>query len=328
MRSADSGRLGRHGRADGAVAPARTDAAPPSRTGAHAAPRVPPAAPAAPARPPVPPGPAAPASPHDGYDAADEDGYYDAGPYTVGLDGDGVPGLDDEVEHEPAGLDNATRRRRLVVWGVPVLALAIVIGLAVWLGTSVLSVADSVGQVKGSTPTVPSLSAGGTSGSSSAARASAARPSPGAAVPITDASVFDPFGDGEPENDNDVPKSYDGDPQTAWSTLEYRNSASFGNLKPGVGVLYDLGSKRSLAGVTLTTTLPGANVEIRTGNSPDGPLDSYALARQGELTGTDQHVRFAKAVAARYVLIWITRLVPTDGNYQADLAEVSVQGAG
>jgi hypothetical protein len=211
---------------------------------------------------------------------------------------------------------------------VPVLALAIVIGLAVWLGTSVLSVADSVGQVRGSTPTVPNFTAGGASGSSASARTSAAaRPSPGAAVPIADASVFDPFGDGEPENDNDVPKSYDGDPETSWSTLEYRGSASFGNLKPGVGVLYDLGSKRSLAGVKITTTTPGATVEVRTGDSADGSLDSYAVAKKVDLTGTDT-VRFDQTIKARYVLIWVTHLVPSDGQYQADLAEVSVLHAG
>jgi hypothetical protein len=267
----------------------------------------------------------------DRYDALEDEpydaDYRDPGPYTVGLANPDHPDLDDDL-HEPAGLENPTARRRLVVWGVPVLALAIVIGLAVWLGTSVLSVADSVGQVKGSTPTVPSFTSGAASGSSASGRSStAARPSPGAAVPISAASVFDPFGDGEPENDDDVPKSYDGDPETSWSTLEYRGSAAFGNLKPGVGVLYDLGSKRSLAGVTLTTTTPGATVEVRTGDSADGSLDSYAVAKQVQLTGTDT-VRFDRTIKARYVLIWVTRLVPADGQYQADLAEVSIQHAG
>ena len=49
--------------------------------------------------------------------------------------------------------------------------------------------------------------------------------------------MFDPFGDGEPENDDEVPLAYDGDPSTAWTTLDYRGSADFGNLKHGVGVL-------------------------------------------------------------------------------------------
>ena len=53
--------------------------------------------------------------------------------------------------------------------------------------------------------------------------------------------MFDPEGDGEPENDSDVPLAFDGDPSTAWSTLEYRGSPDFGNLKDGVGLLLDLG---------------------------------------------------------------------------------------
>jgi len=241
----------------------------------------------------------------------------DGGARTYG----GFPALDeDDAADEPPGLEHPTGRRRLVVYGVPVLALAVVIGLAVWLGTSVLSVASSVGNVKGSTPTVPGVT------SSSGAASQSTQPQVGANVPISGAAVFDPFGDGQPENSNDVPRSYDGDPATSWATLQYRGSAAFGNLKPGVGVLYDLGSQQRLAGVTLTTTLAGASVDVRTGNSPDGPLDSFPVATSLKLTGTD-HVHFTKTVSARYVLIWVTQLVPTDGIFQADLAEVSIQKA-
>ena len=192
-----------------------------------------------------------------------------------------------------------------------------------------LSVASSVGDVHGSTPSVPgftkSAGASGSGGSGGSSHDNA--PKTGGDVPIVGASVFDPFGDGEPENSNDVPKSYDGDPATAWSTLQYRGSAAFGNLKPGVGVLYDLGSEQQLAGVTITTTLAGATVDVRSANSPDGSLDSFGLAANLKLTGTD-HVHFPKTVHARYVLIWVNQLVPVDGNYQADLAEVTIQKAG
>jgi hypothetical protein len=239
---------------------------------------------------------------------------------------DGFPALDeDDLADEPAELEHPTGRRRLVVYGVPVLALGVVIGLAVWLGTSVLSVASSVGGVHGSTPSVPGLTQ--SSGASrSQSNGASGVPKAGGDVPITGAAVFDPFGDGQPENSNDVPKSYDSDPATSWATLQYRGSAAFGNLKPGVGVIYDLGSQQRLAGVTLTTTLAGATVDVRTGDSPDGPLDSFPAATSLKLTGTD-HVHFKKAITARYVLIWVTQLVPTDGIYQANLAEVSIQKA-
>jgi tRNA A-37 threonylcarbamoyl transferase component Bud32 len=250
------------------------------------------------------------------------------GAYTGGPTGDHVLGdglLADEAvdDHEPAGLESPTARRRLVVYGVPILALALVIGVAVWLGTSVLSVASSVGQVKGSTPSVPATSASG----STAARTSAPAPAAGADVPIVGATVYDPDGDGEPENTRQVDLSHDGKPDTTWNTLQYRGSPNFGNLKPGVGILFDLGSQQPLAGVTVTTTMAGSRVEIRTGDAPEGPLDAFPTAATATLDGKTK-VRFPKAVTTRYVLVWVTTLVPSDGGYAANLAEVTVQHAG
>ena len=37
---------------------------------------------------------------------------------------------------------------------------------------------------------------------------------------------------------------------------------------------------------------------------------------------------FGKPVTSRYVLVWVTGLVPSDGGFSADLAEVAVHAAG
>ena len=224
---------------------------------------------------------------------------------------------DDEV---PAGDDepaSSSWRRRLVVVGLPLLALAMVIAAGWWLGNNVISAASSVDEVQGSTPTssVPAEETGGDTGTAA-----------GTPLQISTAQVFDPFGDGEPENDDQVPLSFDGDPGTAWSTLNYRGSAEFGNLKPGVGVVYDLGSEQPLSGVTITGTA-GATVEVRTGDSADGELDAYPVAAQGELTGTDD-LTFDEPVTTRYVLVWVTGLVPVDEGFSADVAEVAPLAAG
>ncbi|MCZ2837814.1 protein kinase family protein [Modestobacter sp. VKM Ac-2985] len=224
---------------------------------------------------------------------------------------------DDPADPEPA----SSARRRLAVIGLPLLALALVVAIGWWFGTNVLSVAGSVeGGPTGSTPQ-PSVTAGADPAEAPAP------PAVGAPVPITGASVFDPFGDGEPENDDDVPLSYDGDPSTAWSTLTYRGSADFGNLKPGVGVLYDLGSEQTIGGVALRTTQPGATVEVRTGGSPGAALESFPVAASGELTGDDV-LAFSEPATTRYVLVWVTGLVPVDDGFSADLAEVTVTAAG
>ncbi|WP_369130494.1 hypothetical protein, partial [Modestobacter roseus] len=166
---------------------------------------------------------------------------------------------DDAADEPPAA------RRRLALVGLPLLALALVAAIGWWFGSNVLSVASSVDS-GGTTVPAPSAPAG----ADDPAAGEEPAPDPGGPLAVAGADVFDPFGDGEPENDDDVPLTTDGDPATAWSTLTYRGSADFGNLKPGVGVVYDLGSEQSVAGVQLRTGTPGATVEVRTGGTPDG----------------------------------------------------------
>jgi hypothetical protein len=233
-----------------------------------------------------------------------DDGYggADAGPVTGETDID----------------EDGARRHKLVVIGLPLLALIVVMVLAWWVGSTLLNVTDSVNSVQGSTP-----SASAAAGTSGAARSAAA----GSSVPIVSADVFDPLGDGQPENNKDVPRAYDGDPSTAWSTLEYRGSPKFGNLKDGVGIVLDLGSSQSLKGMTIVTTTPGASVEVRTADQPADNLDGFKTAAHGKLDATTD-MTFDKPVKARFVLVWITALVPSDNGFSADLAEVAVHPAG
>ncbi|MCF6737437.1 hypothetical protein E9565_20145 [Blastococcus sp. KM273129] len=227
---------------------------------------------------------------------------------------------------DPADLDeddeDDARKHRLVVVALPLLALLVVIALAWWIGSSVLSVTDAVDEdIDGSTP--PATSAPGAEGGAGEEPAG----EPGSAAAIAGAQVYDPFGDGAPENDDDVPLSYDGDPATSWPTLTYRGSPAFGNLKPGVGVVYDLGSPQDLTGVTVQTALPGATVEIRTADTADGALDDFAVAANGTL---EQHTElpFDDTVTARYVLVWLTGLVDSPDGFSAELAEVEISTAG
>jgi hypothetical protein len=231
--------------------------------------------------------------------------------------------LDDDDQYEPITGENdldgdSGTRRRLAVVGLPLLALLVVVALAWWIGDKVLSVAGDVDEIPGSTPSISAPSQGADGG---------VAPAAGAAVAIASGDVFDPQGDGDPDNAGDVALAFDGDTATSWSTYEYRGSPAFGNLKDGVGLLLDLGSAQNLAAVTLTTTAPGATVEIRTGDSADGDLDDFAVAADGELQD-ETELAFDEAVEARYVLVWITGLVSSENGFSADIAEVTVQTAG
>lgn len=238
-----------------------------------------------------------------GGDRTADDDFY-AGPPT------GATDLEDDGD--------GARRRRLLVVGLPLLALLVVVGLAWWVGTSLLSVAGSVDE--GSRPSISVPSPGPQEGEDDA-------PAPaGEPATVQDAVIFDPEGDGEPENDGDVPLTVDGDPATTWSTVTYRGSAAFGNLKSGVGIVYDLGSSQALSGVTVTTPTPGATVEIRTADSVAGDVDGFDAAASGTLEETTE-LGFDEPVEARYVLLWVTGLVPSGDGFAATIGEVGVQAA-
>ncbi|MGY1630655.1 protein kinase family protein [Geodermatophilus sp. SYSU D01186] len=225
----------------------------------------------------------------------------------------------DEVTPEPEDdHERSPARRRLLVIGLPLAALAIVVALAWWFGSSVLSVAGSVDAEDTTSP--PPVS--------SAPPEDDAAPTPAEGPPATivEGTVLDPGGDGEPENVDEIPLSFDGDPATAWSTLTYRGSPAFGNLKDGVGVVYDLGSEQALAGVALTTNTPGATVEVRAGERPDDGLDGFDVVASGELEETTD-LAFDEPVTTRYLLVWVTGLVPSDDGFSADIAEVAPQPA-
>jgi hypothetical protein len=78
--------------------------------------------------------------------------------------------------------------------------------------------------------------------------------------------------------------------------------------------------------VTLTTTTPGIKVDVRTGEDPDGALDSYAIGASGTVDGTSD-LTFDKPATGRFVLVWVTGLVPSEGGFSGDLAEVVVHAA-
>jgi hypothetical protein len=242
----------------------------------------------------------------DGFHPLSEDLY--TGPRTGSAD------LGDEDE------DGAGRHRLLVI-GLPLLALLVVVVLAWWVGTSVLSVAGSVDEDPTPSISVPATSAPPTDAPPVDGTAA------GPVVAVQSAQIFNPEGDGEPENDDDVPLTVDGDPGTTWSTVNYRGSASFGNLKPGVGIRYDLGSTQQVAGVTVVSPTPGATVEIRTGESAADTLDGFQVAGSATLEDTTEIV-FDEPARTRYVVVWVTGLVDGADGFAAQIAEVTVQAAG
>lgn len=151
-------------------------------------------------------------------------------------------------------------------------------------------------------------------------------------LPIESTEDFDPFGRDGAESPDEVPLATDGDPATAWTTERYKRAPRFGNLKPGAGLWFDLGTTRDVGTVQIDMTTPGVTLQIHAvdmlrdvdasgldafaawGEPVVGPLKVQA---EGSFPLPDE------APQARYWLLWITELAPADdGRFEAGIGEV------
>ncbi len=92
----------------------------------------------------------------------------------------------------------------------------------------------------------------------------------------------------------------------AWQTSWYA-TPEFGQLKPGTGLLLDMGAAVNVSRVRLALGTPvGVDVQVRVGNL-SLPAQLPVAASASDVGGTVQ-LRLNTAANGRYVLIWFTRL--------------------
>ena len=156
--------------------------------------------------------------------------------------------------------------------------------------------------------------------------------------PVVAYRSYDPFGDdnanGKPdkrkgrENDELAITVNDVDPETAWVTDEYSTPALDG--KEGVGLILDLGQPRDVQQVTLNLVGKGSNLDVRVADRilADPALWTPLASAAGAKERID--VRAPRPVTGRYVLIWFTRVPPSEdvfsGVYQGGVRSVVVSG--
>ena len=145
-----------------------------------------------------------------------------------------------------------------------------------------------------------------------------------ALTPVSD-EPFNPYGTG-PENSQLAPLAIDTRLATAWTTQWYK-TANFGGLKPGTGLLLDMGRAVTVTRVRLLLgSARGADVQVRAGTVAtslnDLPPVSHATGVGGAVV-----LRLRQPVNARYLLIWFTRLPPdASGTFQASIYNVRPEG--
>lgn len=154
---------------------------------------------------------------------------------------------------------------------------------------------------------------------------------------IAAVSVFDPHADGGDgqENPAQAPLAVDGDAGTVWPTLQYVGNPVFGGLKPGVGLVLDLGAPRSVTAVQLALSNAPNGIQLMVPGQPIGqgvnPPTSGVAEWQAVVTdqaaGRDVTLTPPSPVTSRWVLVYFTRLpqLPS-GQYGSGIAEATVLG--
>ncbi len=135
---------------------------------------------------------------------------------------------------------------------------------------------------------------------------------------------FDPDGDGQ-ERPGSVANAHDGDPSTAWETERY-DSADFGGLKDGVGLLVDLGAPTGVRRVELGLTRPGVTAELRAAAEPAPDASAYRVLARAAGDGDRLALVPPAGTRERYLLVWLTGLAPDDGRFSAGITDLAVTG--
>jgi hypothetical protein len=140
------------------------------------------------------------------------------------------------------------------------------------------------------------------------------------AIAVTSVTAYDPFGDGE-ENSDNAPYASDGDRTTVWRSEDYYDADLN---KEGVGLLLDLGRTSDVSSIRLWTPSPGFAFSVRVGEDVQELTD----ADVDETVATEDTRVQLEGSSGRYVLLWMTSVVPTGDGNRVEVEDVRVLGTG
>ncbi|MCB5178087.1 protein kinase family protein [Streptomyces antimicrobicus] len=225
------------------------------------------------------------------------------------------PGMTTVLPHPvPPPSPLQSRTGRVLKWGVAALLIA-ALGLGSWQLAGTLL--DRVnGDSGNSGPTQQN------SGND------APKDKPSKPLVIRDASVFGR----DPIKPADARKAVDGDPSSAWITLEFRGHANFGNLDDyddGSGVIVDLGAPQDVTELNVDLYNGKHTVEVLAA-APDASSPHVASDFSQEIVKLGSfkkiNAKLDTPVKTRYLLIHITQLPSSSGGYRGGINEIKVFG--
>jgi hypothetical protein len=151
------------------------------------------------------------------------------------------------------------------------------------------------------------------------------RPLSSRPLPIALAEAFGPDGTSDGDNPQSALSVITPGATQPWQT-DWYTTADFGQLKPGTGLLLDMGRTVTITSVSVDLGADtGADLQLRAGGTPvPGGLSVVASAYDA---GGTFDLTLTHPARARYVLVWFT-LLPLNaaGKYQASVYQVGVSG--
>ena len=150
---------------------------------------------------------------------------------------------------------------------------------------------------------------------------------PGPIVTPVSATVFSPSG--APDNPQKAGLAIDGNPDTSWPTVTYKDPIPFPNFVEGEGLLLHLSDPTALSAVTIDLSSTGTEVQIRSSptETPTTLDDTTELTPTTPLQPGHNRIAVRDRTKTSNVLVWITKLGTTDGQSRTEISEITLQAA-
>jgi len=230
---------------------------------------------------------------------------------------DGVPSGPGDVWQDrgraPARAD--PRRRRNLLLGLSALALGVVSVLG-FVGVQVGAIfSEGDG---------PRIVVNGPVGPSDAPPEEGSAAEGGVAA-VAGVEVYDEVGDRD--NAGRVSRVIDGDRESGWRTVTYRQQ--FPALKPGIGIMVSFASAVQLSSLTVDSPSAGSVVEVRASPKADAAFEETTPIKDSPLgAGGDTQISLAGSQPLTHVLVWVSELGGGNGEFSTEIDEIEFRRAG
>ncbi|MFJ9657657.1 serine/threonine protein kinase [Streptomyces griseoflavus] len=137
--------------------------------------------------------------------------------------------------------------------------------------------------------------------------------------PLTVQAAQEYIAKGQAQAPGDVAKTYDGDSSTYWRTNSFVEGPDMNPaFKPGVGIVYDLGSEQTVKSSSIGLRYAGAHTTVTLyatdSMSSSTPINSMRELGTVKTNGNEATVKADKPQKTRYVLVWITAMPYAPGD--------------